>query len=82
MPEHVHLLIWPHDGVLISPLLKSLKLPVSRRAIKWLGEEAPECLSQLLDVQPNGRRAYRFWQRGGGYDRNMRTARHIHQKLT
>jgi putative transposase len=25
----------------------------------------------MLDVQPNGKSAHRFWQRGGGYDRNI-----------
>jgi putative transposase len=26
-------------------------------------------------------RGYRFWQRGGGYDRNLRTTRDIHEKI-
>ena len=41
----------------------------------------PPALASLLDVQPNGRRAYRFWQRGGGYDRNIFTAVEAHEKL-
>jgi len=81
MPEHVHMLIWPHEGVKISPILKLLKLPVTQQAIGYLRKENPSFLDRMLDVQPNGNRAYRFWQRGGGYDRNMRTVREIHEKL-
>ena len=81
MPEHVHLLIWPHEGVKISPILKSLKLPVAQRAIRWLEKEAPQFLVHLLDVHPGGVRAHRFWQRGGGYDRNSRSVRDTHEKL-
>ena len=81
MPEHVHLLIWPHEGTRISPILKSLKLPVAQRAIRWLTKQAPQFLDRLRDVQPNGDFAYRFWQRGGGYDRNMRSVRDVHEKL-
>ena len=25
----------------------------------------------MRDEQPSGKTAYRFWQRGGGYDRNL-----------
>jgi putative transposase len=81
MPEHVHLLLWPHEGVRISPLLASLKLPVAKRAIAYLEENDPSYLDRLLDVQPNGARAHRFWQRGGGYDRNIRTAQKAYEKL-
>lgn len=81
MPEHVHMLIWPGERVGISTILKALKQPVGQRAVRWLRQESPQHLVQMLDVQPNGRRAYRFWQRGGGYDRNMRSVRETHEKL-
>lgn len=81
MPEHVHLLIWPHEGVEISKILKSLKEPVTKHAVRWLKEGNPAALARLLDVQPNGQRHYRFWQRGGGYDRNMRDVAETHEKL-
>jgi putative transposase len=45
---------------------------------------APKCpafLSRLEDRQPNGTMAYRFWQRGGGYDRNLRTLADIYEKI-
>jgi len=81
MPEHVHLLLWPHEGVRISALLASLKLPVTKWALAYLKEHAPAYLDRLLDVQPTGQSAHRFWQRGGGYDRNVRTAAKAHEKL-
>ena len=81
MPEHVHLLWLPHEGVKIGSILQSLKLPVTLRAIRRLKKEAPQFLFRMLDVQPNGDRAYRFWERGGGYDRNLRSVRDTHEKL-
>ena len=81
MPEHVHLLILPGQDVGISPLLQSLKQPVAQRAVGWLRRHDPQGLTRLLDIQPGGHRTFRFWQPGGGYDRNMRTGRETHEKL-
>jgi putative transposase len=36
-----------------------------------LRRHAPAYLERLRDEQPNGDVHYRFWQRGGGYDRNV-----------
>lgn len=78
MPEHVHLLIWPtQPDHSISRILESVKLPVSRRAVAYVKRTAPDFLERMLDLQPNGRRAYRFWQRGGGYDRNLTEPRTV-----
>ena len=81
MPEHVHLILMPHANVRIASILTTMKQSVSRRAIRWLNENAPEFLTELLDEQPNGKRSDRFWQRGGGYDRNLRSTRDVHEKL-
>ena len=35
----------------------------------------------MLDPQPSGRNAYRFWQPGRGYDRNIWTAEELHEKI-
>lgn len=68
MPEHVHLLIYPRaDEYSISRILSTLKQPVSKRSILFVRREAPTFLSQLTDVQPNGKTELRFWQRGGGW---------------
>ena len=81
MPEHVHLVLFPHRGVRIAQILTTMKQSVSRKAINWLRVNAPDYLENLLDRQPNGKQSYRFWQRGGGYDRNLRSTRDVHEKI-
>ncbi len=72
MPEHVHLLFWPRQATYeVSRVRTALKVPVARRALRFLKRRAPEFLEKLRDAQPNGEVHYRFWQRGGGYDRNV-----------
>ena len=71
MPEHVHVLLWPRDPVYEIALIRTaLKVPVQRKALAYLRHNAPGFLERLRDEQPNGEVHYRFWQRGGGYDRN------------
>jgi putative transposase len=71
MPEHVHLLIWPTKPVYdISSILTTIKLSVTRKAHNHAQQFAPQTLRRMADVQPNGEIHYRFWQRGGGFDRN------------
>jgi putative transposase len=81
MPEHMHLLIWPHEGVRICDILQTIKQPVTLRCVAWVRRNAPQFLPTMLDRQPNGKTFYRFWQRGGGYDRNMWSAPEIHEKI-
>jgi putative transposase len=72
MPEHVHVLVCPRDAVYEVRLIRTaLKVPVQRRALAFLRRQAPGHLDRLRDEQPNGEVHYRFWQRGGGYDRNV-----------
>ncbi len=67
MPEHVHIVLWPRGPLLrLRSVLAAIKLPVSRRALAFVTQEAPQFLSEMLELQPNGRSAHRFWQRGGG----------------
>ncbi len=72
MPEHVHLLIFPRsDDYRISRVLTAIKWPVAHWALDYLRTHAPSWIERLTDRQPSGRVATRFWQRGGGYDRNI-----------
>ena len=72
MPEHAHLLLWPTRPVYdISEVLNAIKQSVSKRALRFVQREAPAFLKRLEDRQPNGAVHYRFWQRGGGFDRNV-----------
>ncbi len=70
MPDHVHLLVWPRqEAYSVSEILKSIKLPVAMKAISFLKANGPEMLRSM----ETGLRAprYRFWQDGGGYDKNI-----------
>jgi len=70
MPNHVHLLICPtKPQYSISDILLSIKQPVSRKAINYLKNNNPDGLKYLATSQIH--RPYRFWQKGGGYDRNI-----------
>ena len=72
MPEHMHVLLYPRSPSYdISNILKAIKLSVSRRVTRVLRNESLPLLDRLRVTWPNGRQEYRFWQQGGGYDRNL-----------
>lgn len=81
MPEHVHLLIYPRtaDGS-ISKILRVIKEPVARTAIDYLRQHAPDWLLRLR-VQEGDRVRHRFWQPGGGYDRNVVELATVHRAI-
>jgi putative transposase len=72
MPEHVHILLWPRRAEYdVAAILKTIKQSVSRRAMRYLRSEAPHWLDCLAVPRGSGRVEHRFWQAGGGYDRNI-----------
>ena len=72
MPEHVHIIIQPNYPVYgISWFLKSMKQPVSRKVSGWLKQHDPEEHARLTRVRRDSFQEFRFWQAGGGYDRNI-----------
>ena len=72
LPEHVHLLIRPRDHEYnMAPILKAIKQPVAQKAMAYLKEHAPEAAEQFRVTRPGGKVEHRFWQQGGGYDRNV-----------
>jgi putative transposase len=74
MPEHVHLLVYAEDHPeRISAFLKELKEPVGRKAVAHLEKNAPKWLARIT-VREGKRTRRRFWQPGGGYDRNVSTS--------
>jgi len=76
MPEHVHLLLLPRQAEYeIAAILKAIKQSVARRAIRFLRRDAPDWLERVKVSRPAGRVEHRFWQQGGGYDRNIHRAR-------
>jgi putative transposase len=81
MPEHVHLVLLPHEGIKVSRILATVKSSVAKRALLWVRTHARGFLRHMADCQPSGRIQYRFWQRGGGYDRNLRTPSDVREKI-
>jgi putative transposase len=70
MPNHVHLIVCPRrEQYSISAILQTIKQPVARRAIQYLKTSNPEGLRLLATGQRI--RPCEFWQKGGGYDRNI-----------
>jgi putative transposase len=71
MPEHVHLIVWPQSsGASVSIFLRTVKEKVARQAIKHLVQNAPQWLERIT-IREGARIRRRFWQPGGGYDRNI-----------
>jgi putative transposase len=81
MPEHAHLLIWPGEDYSISRILWRLKKPVADRAIEFVKARHPDFLRRMEHRTAGGRIAHSFWQAGGGYDRNLWTAKEIREKI-
>jgi putative transposase len=72
MPEHVHLLLYPGENAShIDALLTAIKRPFSFRIKKLLSETKSQLLQRLTIQQRPGIQAFRFWQEGPGYDRNL-----------
>ena len=72
MPEHIHMLIFPTlKNYSVSSIVKSIKQSTSRKAIGWLKQNKSEFLKRMSVGQKYER--HRFWQDGGGYDRNIFT---------
>ncbi|MBS0191502.1 MAG: transposase [Phycisphaerales bacterium] len=82
MPEHVHILMHTRSKAPMATILKSIKLKTSIRILtRWKELRAPILLKIL---GPTG--SPRFWQPGGGFDRNvrdndefMRELRYVHR---
>jgi putative transposase len=81
MPNHVHLLVFPHEETKVSDILSGIKKPVGKLAGHFIRENAPEFIPQMSDRQPDGTIILRFWQQGGGYDRNMYSVQELHEKI-
>jgi len=77
MPTHVHLLLFrpPRDGPLgVAAVSKAIKQSVSKRAAAWVRSNAPDRLRSFEVTDGDGKGTFRFWQDGGGYDRNIFSA--------
>jgi putative transposase len=74
MPEHVHLLV---DPLLASPeidrYLSAIKRPHSGRIKRILDDRESSLVTELTVQERPGKIAFRYWQEGPGYDRNLTT---------
>ncbi len=78
MPEHVHLLVMPMDAVeSVSPFLWGVKRPFSSEIKGLLVQNQSSLLKRLIIRERPGVSCFRFWQEGGGYDRNLYSAKAI-----
>jgi putative transposase len=71
MPEHVHLIVFPQKPeISIGSFQGTVKEKVARQGIQWLEQNSPRWLNRIT-VHEGERTRRRFWQPGGGYDRNI-----------
>lgn len=77
MPEHAHLLLIPPEGRPLAPVLKSLKLSMQQRVLRFLRQSGDPLASEI--VRADG--APRFWQKGGGFDRNVRSESELQKEV-
>ncbi|MBN8645767.1 MAG: transposase [Planctomycetes bacterium] len=85
MPTHAHLLVFAKPARLgggpLAPVIQAIKQSVSRKAVAWARKRAPSKLGLMRDDSPSGEIVHRFWQRGGGYDRNLWSERAIWNEI-
>lgn len=68
MPEHVHLLMRPRERCDLARPLRRMKMSVAKRVLeRWKELNAP-----ILAKITTAKGVARFWQAGGGFDRNVR----------
>lgn len=74
MPEHVHLLVWGFETKAeVGEFLAKVKQPLSSYVKADLTAANSRLLQQLTIRERPGKFAFRFWQEGAGYDRNLQT---------
>ncbi|HEV7278644.1 MAG TPA: hypothetical protein VGN57_00410 [Pirellulaceae bacterium] len=78
MPEHVHLLAYSHEtDPDIGRYLARIKQPFSKQMKELIAASDPALAARLTVRERPGKSCFRFWQAGGGYDRNLYSPRAI-----
>lgn len=79
MPNHVHLVLLPPDGIALSKIIGELKSLTGREIIShWQNIDLK--IFDNLKVLRNGKQRYTFWQRRY-YDHNCRTKEITTEKI-
>ncbi len=82
MPEHVHVLIHPNEQIYdVSKILKAIKQPISQKLASKERKGKSLLRSDLKTSKPGKEAAFTFWQPGGGYDRNLYSAKAIWKSI-
>ena len=82
MPEHVHLLVTPHNrSAKVSRLLARTKQPTSKQIKQLLVEAGSSLVEQLTVRERPGKFCFRFWQEGPGFDRNIFSAQAVEASI-
>ncbi|MFU8828315.1 MAG: REP-associated tyrosine transposase [Phycisphaerales bacterium] len=78
MPDHVHMLLRPDlDRAAVPDILRRIKEPSAREILaEWRTRNAG-----VLDRLVSRRGTTHFWQRGGGFDRNIFSRKEFEEKL-
>jgi putative transposase len=78
MPEHVHLLVRSRRAEYrLDRFLADLKRPVSWKAKQFLIRQDRRDWLRRLTIEEGGRKTFRFWLPGGGYDENAWSVRTV-----
>ncbi len=79
MPNHVHLLLSTHHPTLtVKRILSALKPHFAQKVIqRWRELGANDVLESITDTNS----VTRFWQPGGGYDRNIVSDSELFEKI-
>jgi len=59
------------DNYYMGRILSAIKLSISRKAVNFARNTRSPLLKKMYHGSTTGLPIYRFWQRGGGYDRNL-----------
>jgi putative transposase len=82
MPEHVHVVLRPRKPDYdMAGVQASLKRSVSWKAKQHLKESGNVRWLRRLTVCEGAREIFRFWQPGGGFDRNLWNKRAINEAI-
>ena len=78
MPEHVHLIIWPKlPESPASTVLHRLKRNAAKEVVGRWRENGDSVLAKITESTDK----VRFWQPGGGYDRNIVSNDEMREKI-
>jgi putative transposase len=82
MPEHVHLLVYPTaPNPSISRYLARIKQPFSKQIKSLLAKRSSRLFRELTVLERPGKKCFRFWQEGPGFDRNIFSPEAIRSSL-